>query len=139
MWERFFAPGFREYIRIIQSFRARAMHHTCGSVAALVPAMVQCGLQVLQSLQPEAMASDLPELKKQYTKTLAFHGGISIQRTLPLGTAEDIRREVHDRVAVLAPSGGYILCTAHNVQADCPLENVEALLQAYREEGRYAR
>lgn len=77
------------------------------------------------------------ELKAEYGKELAFHGGISIQRTLPFGTPQDVRGEVRDRVEALAPGGGYVLCTSHNLQIDTPVENALALLEAYREYGRY--
>ena len=83
------------------------------------------------------MAGDFAALKAQYGRRLAFHGGISIQQTLPRGRPEDVREEVRRRMEVLGRDGGYILCTAHNIQADCPLENAAALLDAYREFGRY--
>jgi len=137
MWERFLAEGFGEYMKIIREHGARSMHHTCGAVTRLVSGMVERGLNILQSLQPEAMTNDLPELKQKYARRLAFHGGISIQRTLPRGTPDDVQNEVRERIETLAPGGGYILCTAHNVQADCPIENVEALLAAHRDFGAY--
>lgn len=137
MWEEFLAEGFARYLEIVSAHGARSMHHTCGMVTPLVAGMAARGLDVLQSLQPEAMAADLPELKRTHGQRLAFHGGISVQKTLPLGTPEDVRREVKERVDVLAPGGGYILGTAHNVQSDCPLANVNGLLAAYHEFGRY--
>ena len=136
-WEKLLGPGFEQYMAVIHDFGTRAMHHTCGAATAIVPGMVARGLDVLQSLQPEAMADDYADLKAQYAGRLAFQGGISIQRTLPHGTPEDVREEVRRRVEVLAPGGGYIFCTAHNIQSDCPPENVNALLRAYRELGRY--
>lgn len=48
---------------------------------------------------------------------------------------EDVRNEVEDRVEKLAGDGGYIFCTAHNIQADTPIENVIALFDAYKEFG----
>ncbi len=137
MWETFLAEGFGQYVKIIADSGARSMHHTCGQVTPIVPAMVERGLNVLQSLQPEAMGQDFARLKREFGGRLAFHGGMSIQQTLPHGTPEDVRNDVRERVRVLAPGGGYILGTAHNVQADCAIENVEALLRAYRELGRY--
>ena len=137
MWNRFLAEGFGEYIELIRSRGSRVMHHTCGMVTPLVPVMVERGLQILQSLQPQAMGGDLADLKRTYAGRLAFQGGMSVQQTLPHGTPQDVRDEVKARVETLAPGGGYILCTAHNVQTDCPPENVEALLAAYREFGRY--
>jgi len=138
-WSRYLATGFRRYIEICHRHGVRVSHHTCGAVTVLLPKMVDCGLDALQSLQPEAMAADFPSIKRRYGRRLAFHGGISVQQTLPRGTPDDIRREVRERAEVLAPGGGYIFCTAHNVQSDCPIENVEALLVAYHESGRYPR
>ena len=114
------------------------MHHTCGAVRPLVSLFVENGLDVLQSLQPEADGMVPAELKAEFGDRLAFHGGISIQRTLPFGSPEEVREEVRDRIEALAPGGGYILCTAHNIQADVPVENVLALMKAYAEYGRYS-
>lgn len=135
MWAAFLGDGFGEYVALAKSYGLRVMHHTCGSVRALIPLMIERGLDVLQSLQPEAAGMAARELKAEFGDRLAFHGGMSIQRTLPFGTPADVRDEVRDRVEALAPGGGYILCTAHNVQADTPVANVEALLQAYKDFG----
>ncbi len=136
MWREFIEPGFREYITIAKQHGARVVHHTCGSVRPLIPLMIDAGLDVLQSLQPEAADMEAGALKAAYGDRLAFHGGISIQQTLPFGSPADIRREVEDRVRDLAPGGGYILCTAHNIQADTPVANVRALIEAYHRFGR---
>jgi uroporphyrinogen decarboxylase len=100
-----------------------------------VPLMLDRGLEILQSLQPEAAEMEGAGLKHDYAGRLAFHGGISIQRTLPFGSPEDVRREVRARVDAFSPGGGYILCTAHNIQADTPLANFDALMSAYSEYG----
>ncbi len=138
MWREYLRDGFCEYNDIIHTHGARSMHHTCGMVTPLVGDFKDAGLEILQSLQPEAMSNDFAALKAAYGRALAFQGGISIQQTMPHGTPDQVREEVRRRVEVLAPGGGYILCTAHNVQADCPIENVNALLRASHEVGRYA-
>ncbi|MDP6107316.1 MAG: uroporphyrinogen decarboxylase family protein, partial [Candidatus Brocadiia bacterium] len=137
MWEEFLGKGFAQYADLARAYGLRLMHHTCGSVAPLIPLMQERGLEVLQSLQPEAADMAPRRLKAEFGARLAFHGGISIQRTLPFASAAEVRAEVQDRVEALAPDSGYILCTSHNIQADTPLENVRALLAAYAEHGRY--
>jgi uroporphyrinogen decarboxylase len=139
MWEAFLGQGVAEDIALAHSYDVRVMHHTCGAVRPLIPLLIERGLDMLQSLQPEAAGMDARALKRDFGAELAFHGGISIQNTMPFGSPEDVRREVRDRVESLAPGGGYILCTSHNLQADVPMENVLALLRAYRDEGRYRR
>ncbi len=135
MWNEFLREGFADYISLIRSHGAWAMHHTCGAVSDLIPDMLDCGLQVLQSVQPEARGMEPARLKEAFGDRLCFHGGVSIQRTLPRGKPEDIRRQVEHLARTLGKGGGYIFCTAHNIQADTPLENVRALLAAYREWG----
>lgn len=137
MWVDYLGEGFADYIDIAKSYDLCVMHHTCGAVRPFIPLMMERGLDVLQSLQPEASNMDARELKAEFGDGLAFHGGISVQRTLPFGMADQVRDEVRDRIEALAAGGGYILCTSHNIQADTPLENVRALLGAYREYGVY--
>jgi uroporphyrinogen decarboxylase len=137
MWADLLGDGFGQYVALVKSHGIRVMHHTCGAVGPLIPLLVDRGLDVLQSLQPEASGMDPRMLKAAHGARLSFHGGISIQQTLPYGTEQEIRREVQERVRALAPGGGYILGTSHNIQADTPVQNVLALLEAYREYGRY--
>ena len=137
MWIEFLREGFARYVDMAHGHGVKVMHHTCGGVRPIVPLLVDCGLDVLQSLQPEAAGMEPGELKSEFGDRLAFHGGISIQRTLPFCGPAEVRAEVGERVEALAPGGGYILGTAHNVQADVPVENVLALMGAYREYGNY--
>jgi uroporphyrinogen decarboxylase len=137
MWTRFLGKGFSDYAALCKSHGAKVMHHTCGSVRPIIPLMIERGLDVLQSIQPEAADMDPRALKREFGERLAFHGGISIQRTMPFGSPEDVRADVKDRIESLGQGGGYIACTSHNIQADTPLHNLEALLQAYRDFGRY--
>ena len=136
MWRRFLKPGFAEYIGLIKQYDAVAMHHTCGSVAQLIPDMIECRLDVLQSLQPEARDMSLADLKQRFGTRLAFHGGVSIQQTMPFGSPAEVRRAVQRIVAAVGTRGGYIFCTAHNIQADTPVANVVALLEEYLHAGR---
>jgi len=137
MWDEFLREGFAGYIAVAHEYGARVMHHTCGAVAPLIPRMIECGLDVLQSLQPEAAGMDPAQLKSLFGRRISFQGGVSIQRTMPFGGADDIRREVARLAAALGPGGGYIFGTAHNIQADTPFENITALFDSWREFGPY--
>ncbi|MEW6752044.1 MAG: uroporphyrinogen decarboxylase family protein [Candidatus Latescibacterota bacterium] len=138
MWQTFLQAGFAAYAGQARARGVRVMHHTCGAVQPLIPLMLDSGLEVLQSLQPEAADMEPATLKSRFGDRLAFHGGISIQRTLPFGTPAQVRSAVRRCVEALAPGGGYILGTSHNLQADTPLANAQALWAAYREYGTYA-
>ena len=136
MWREFVKPGFADYIDLIKRHETLGMHHTCGSVADIVPDMIECGLDILQSIQPEAEGMSLAELKRLFGRDLCFQGGISIQKTMPYGSPDDIRREVKSIADIAKQDGGYIFCTSHNIQADTPVEKIVTLMEAYLEYGR---
>jgi uroporphyrinogen decarboxylase len=136
MWRRFVRPGFTDYLSCIRDHGALSMHHTCGSVVELIPDFIECGLDVLQSLQPEAAGMEFGNLYDRFGSSMSFQGGISIQRTLPFGTPEDIRDEVARIAGSGGHDGGHIFCTSHNIQADTPIDNVTALMNAYHDLGR---
>ena len=137
MWRRFLRPGFKAFVDLAKRYGCKVAHHSCGSIKPLIPDLIECGLDILNPIQPEARDMEGRELKRLFGERLCFHGSLSIQRTLPFGTPEDVRHEVRDRFETLGPGGGFIFCTAHNIQADTPLENVEALFEAYQSIGRY--
>ena len=75
------------------------------------------------------------ELKAEFGDRLAFQGGVSIQRTMPFGTREDILVQVRLLAETMGRGRGYIFGTSHNLQADVPVRNAVALVEAYREFG----
>ena len=137
MWRRFLKPGFRAFVDLGHQHGCKVAHHSCGSIKPIIPDLIECGLDILNPVQPDVHDMNRTELKKLFGDRLCFHGSISIQHTLPFGTPDDVRNEVRERLETLGPGGGFIFCTAHNIQADTPLENVEALFDAYRELGTY--
>ena len=136
-WRKFLRAGFRRFIDIGHAFGCKVAHHTCGSITSLIPEFIECGLDILNPIQPDVRGMDYAKIKAEFGRDICFHGGMSIQKTLPYGTPADVRNEVKDRIEKLAGDGGLILCTAHNIQTDTPLENVESLFQAYAEFGPY--
>jgi uroporphyrinogen decarboxylase len=137
MWRRFLRPGFKAFIDLGRRYGSKVAHHSCGSIKPIIPDLIDCGLDILNPIQPDVDDMDRKELKRRFGDRLCFHGSISIQRTLPFGTPDDVRNEVRERFESLGPGGGFIFCTAHNIQADTPTENVVALFDAYRAFAQY--
>jgi uroporphyrinogen decarboxylase len=48
-----------------------------------------------------------------------------------------VRTEVARRVADLAPGGGFVFASVHNIQANVPAENLGAMWEAVEACGRY--
>ena len=127
MWERHIKPCHVRLNQAIHELGAKVIYHSDGAVMEAVPGLIDMGIDVLQALQFDARGMDAEELKQRYGDRLCFEGGVSVQRTLPFGTPDDVRREVRHLVATLGRSGGYILGPSHAIQAGTPPENVVAM------------
>ncbi|MFQ5807393.1 MAG: uroporphyrinogen decarboxylase family protein, partial [Phycisphaerae bacterium] len=66
-----------------------------------------------------------------------YGGGVDTQRVLPFGTPREVREEARRRIDDLAPGGGFVFNTVHNIQADVPPENIMAMWDALQEFGIY--
>ncbi len=137
-WRSALKPGFAEFIEVAHGYGVPVMHHTCGSVVALIPDFIEAGLDVLQALQPRTRGMDHVQLKAEYGPALAFQGGISIQYALPFGTPEQVREEARVLFETMKPGGGFVACTSHRIQADTPVENALALIGAYHDFRKYS-
>jgi uroporphyrinogen decarboxylase len=127
LFDSFFRPRLQRFLDLGHEFGCRVAMHSCGSTRALMPRLVEMGLDVLDSVQPEPDGMVPAELKAEFGADLTFCGLISTQRTLPHGTPEEVRAEVRHMVELMGAGGGYILAPAHNIQPDVPVGNVLAM------------
>lgn len=129
MWSEQIRPYHARLNEAIHGFGAKVIYHSDGAVMKAVPGLMEMGIDILQALQFDAKGMDPKVLKDEYGATLCFEGGISVQRTLPFGTVEDVRRETRERIDVLGRNGGYILGPSHTIQAGTPPENIVAMFE----------
>lgn len=105
--------------------------HSCGSIYALLPDMVEAGFDVLNPVQCSAAEMDPRRLKDQYGDRLVFWGGgVDTQNTLPFGTPEEVYRQVRERIDIFSKNGGYVFNSIHNVQSNVPTDNLLAMFRA---------
>ena len=116
----------------------KIFYHSCGATAPLLPDLIESGIDILNPVQVSAAGMDTRELKRRFGKELTFYGGgVDTQEVLPHGTPQQVRDEVKRRIDDLAPGGGFIFNTVHNIQADVPPENIVAMWETLREYGIY--
>lgn len=59
-----------------------------------MPDIIEIGMDVLESVQPEAAGMNPYELKKKWGDKITFWGCVESQSTIPRGTPDGIRAEV---------------------------------------------
>jgi len=101
-WLKFLYPVLKRMYRVVREAGRFVLIHSCGDVDELFDDLIEIGVNCFNPFQPEVM--DVASLLQQYHGRLAFHGGLSTQRTLPYGSAEDVRRET-ERLLALGREG----------------------------------
>jgi uroporphyrinogen decarboxylase len=108
--------------------------HSCGSVRALLPDYIEMGVEILNPVHITATGMEPAALKRDFGEALTFWGGgVDTQGVLPYGTPQEVRDDVRRNIEALAPGGGYVFNTVHNIQADVPAENMRAMYEAVLE------
>lgn len=134
LWRRFLLPPLQRLYGVVRDAGKYVSIHSCGDVDELFDDLIDMGLQLFNPFQPEVM--DVYSLVPCYRGRLAFHGGLSTQRTLPYGTPGQVRSETL-RLLELGRDGGYIFSPAHAVEQDVSLENMLAFLEVLTNQPGY--
>ena len=92
----------------------------------LIPTLIECGVEILNPIQPNAYLMEPERLKAEYGKSVSFWGGVDTQELLPNGTPEQVREKCAELRELFA-DGGYILSPAHCIQEDVPVENLTSV------------
>jgi uroporphyrinogen decarboxylase len=112
--------------------------HCCGAVRELIPDLIESGVDILNPVQVSAAGMDTKELKRDFGKDITFWGGgVDTQHVLPKGTRQQVIDEVRRRIDDLAPGGGFVFATVHNIQGDVLPENIMTMWETLQEYGRY--
>jgi len=129
IFDKYFAPKFKQYFEMAHRYGARTMMHMCGCSRAFLPRLIDLGLDVYDVVQPTTPEMDIAVLQQDFGAQLTFCGSVCVQTTMAFGSADDVRHEVERRLK-LFPEGGLFLGPTHAIQVGSPLENIIALYQA---------
>lgn len=131
-YRKLFKPRHRRMIDLVKAkSSAKVLYHCCGAVKSLVGEFIDIGVDALNPIQvSSAGMDDTASLKAEFGDHISFWGGIDTGQVLPRGSLEDVLAEVQRRIQDLAPGGGYVLASVHNIQEDVPPENILAMVDA---------
>ena len=126
IFNEFFAPYYRRVIDHVHSLGMHFWLHTCGNVEQFIPRFIDLGVDVLHPIQKYTM--DEKHIAGMYGDKLAIWAGFDVQRTIPYGTAEDVRKEARFLIDTYDRADGRFMLTLGNgATPDTPVESLEAL------------
>jgi len=126
MWRSNFKEGLATMFGRVKEKGKLVALHSCGDITGILPDLVEIGLDIYQTVQPEIY--NLPKLKKDFGSNLTFWGAISTQKELPFSSPEGLKDTIQETVRVLSKNGGYIAGPTHRLPPDIPGENIRVLV-----------
>jgi uroporphyrinogen decarboxylase len=139
-YREFYKPYQAETIKHIRKYlrpEAKIILHSCGSVYHFIPEFIEIGIDVLNPVQPLAKNMEPWRLKKEFGRDMAFLGGFDVQKLLPLGNVENIRKGVEVLIGEYAQGGGFVFGASQIIQCNTPAENIASMFDAAYEYGKY--
>ena len=132
---KYLFPWYKKMGDICRDRGLGFIYHSDGDCSEVMDDLIACGFHGFNPIQPNAM--DIVEVKKRWGDKLCLIGNLNLDSTLTLGTPEDVRAEVFERIRTIAPGGGYMVASSNSVTDYVPLANMRAMFDACFEFGRY--
>ncbi|MGD9290682.1 MAG: cobalamin-dependent protein [Desulfobacterales bacterium] len=132
---KYLFPWYKKMGDICRDRGLGFIYHSDGDCSEVLQDLIDCGFHGYHPIQPNCM--DIVEVKKKWGKSLCLLGNINLDSTLTLGTPEDVRAEVYERIRTIGPGGGYMVSSSNSIPDYVPVENMKALFDATFEFGAY--
>jgi uroporphyrinogen decarboxylase len=137
MFRKIFKPRLQTLFTRLHQLApsAKLFFHSDGNIRPILPDLIEIGMDILNPVHITATGMEPGALKRDFGKDVCFWGGgVETQTVLPFGTPQEVKDNVRRNIAALAPGGGYVFNTIHNIQADVPPQNIVAMIEALRDE-----
>jgi uroporphyrinogen decarboxylase len=133
-WRKLFKSRYEKLYRRTHDSGKYVLSHCCGSIDKILPDVIEIGLDVYQSVQPEAKNSNPYDLKKKFGKDITFWGGLGSQDMIPFRSPSEIKDEIRNLCQNMSKNGGYILGPSKEIQPETPIENIIAVVETFIEQ-----
>ena len=137
VFRRHIRPRYQKFCDLARSYDAFVMIHTCGASSWAYEDFIEMGMQVVDTLQPEAQDMAPDYLKRTFGGRLAFHGCISTAGPVASGEVDEVVDYCRNTLEIMMPGGGYCFAPTHQLQDNSPTENVVAMYETAQRCGLY--
>lgn len=131
-FDRFIMPYFVKFTQQAHRHGYRVLLHSCGSIARVIPRLIDAGVDALHPIQARAAGMDAETLSAQYNGQIVFVGGVDTQDLLPNGTPEEVSADVRRLKKLFGPN--FIVSPSHeSILPGVSCQNIEAMARAAAE------
>jgi uroporphyrinogen decarboxylase len=132
-WRRFFKANYAKLYDRAHAAGKYTFNHCCGAISDILPDLIEIGLDVYESVQPEANNNNPYDLKKRFGENITFQGCLGAQ-SMPSYSPEGIRVEIQRLSTEMSRGGGFILAPAKSLPSGVPVEVAAAVVEAFLEQ-----
>ncbi len=124
---------------VLNRWTARTPEGECGKEMHIVRRAAECtDLSCINPLEILPMGDcDLAEIKRRYGHKLALMGNLHTTEVMLRGTVEQVKAAARQAIEDAGKGGGFILSTGDQCGRDTPDENIFALVDTCKTDGRY--
>lgn len=138
--DRIWFPHFARSIKPFVDAGISISWHSDGNIMEMVPRLLESGLKGFQGFQYENGVDyeKISGMKANDGDDLLIVAGVSVTRTLPFGSPDDVRNEMRWLVEN-GPKTGLFLGASSSITPGVPWENLKTMVEGfhyYRENGR---
>lgn len=132
-WRRLLKPCWARIYAEVHRQGKIAIQHSCGSIVDIYGDLYEIGMDVHESVQPEARGMEPSRLKALWGDKISFWGCLGTQGILYHGSPADIRAEIFRLRDLFRDSGGHVLAPAKPLPDEMPLDKALAVIDALAE------
>jgi uroporphyrinogen decarboxylase len=134
-YRKLFKPRHTILTEYVKSHsRMHTFLHSCGSIYRLLPDLIEAGYEIINPVQTNTRDMQPERLKCEFGDQVTFWGGgCDTRQILNRGTPEQVKDDVRRNIETLAPGGGFVFNTVHNILPDVPPQNIVAMFDAVDE------
>ncbi|MBU4443943.1 nucleoside 2-deoxyribosyltransferase [bacterium] len=129
----YFFPWLKKIGDMAKSSNKPLIYHTDGLLFDVMDDIIDCGVDALHPIEPQAMA--IAEVKQRYGNRLCLIGHVDVD-LLARGSTEQVREQVRKNIEEAAYNGGYCVGSGNSIPDYVKYENYIAMLEAAKEFGR---
>ena len=124
--------GTKKLIDQAHAYGYKVIHHSCGSIAEIIPDLIELGVDAIHPIQALATGMSAGDLKEKYAGKTSFCGGVDAQELIINGTPDEVYQRVL-KLKELFPTGLIISPSHEAILPDVDPRNIEAIFKAVKE------